>query len=242
MLPTWLRRPLAFAAIAADAVLEAVLALGIGISLGRIHARVDGFVDRAFFRQRHRAEAALRRLAREAPYIDEPQVLADRVIAAVDRHAGANGTALYLQNGNGAYTSLLATLSDIPAEVERNDIAIVRMRALGEGIDLDELADEVGHAALPGKIAFPMIVRGALVGTLACGPKRNLEQYAPDERATLADLTHAAGIAFDTMHTNALRDAAARALLEGDVEPLRGLAAPLSTSSPFRENTRQAGY
>jgi len=136
------------------AVLEAVLALGIGISLGRIHARVDGFVDRAFFRQRHRAEAALRRLAREAPYIDEPQVLADRVIAAVDRHAGANGTALYLQNGNGAYTSLLATLSDIPAEVERNDIAIVRMRALGEGIDLDELADEVGHAALPGKSPF----------------------------------------------------------------------------------------
>jgi GAF domain-containing protein len=67
-----------------------------------------------------------------------------------------------------------------------------------------------------------MIVRGELLGVLACGEKDNLETYAPDERATLGDLAHATGIAFDTIQTRALRDAVARVIAgDGDLEDLR---------------------
>jgi len=207
-----------------SALLEALLALGIGVSLARIHERVNHIVDTVFFRERHRAEAALHRLSREASYVDDPAVLAERIVVGVDRHAGASGTALYLQDGNNSFRQRLTTLAGAPTALERNDAAIVRMRASGEPVDLDELSREVEKPAVPGKIAFPMAVRGTLVGMLCCGPKRNLEDYAPDERATLAELTHAAGIAFDTMQTNALRDAAARAVAERDLEPLLRIA------------------
>jgi len=147
-------------------------------------------------------------------------VLAQRIVVGVDRHAGASGTALYVVDGTNSFRRLLTTLADVPTGLERNDAAIVRMRASGEPVDLDELSREVEKPAVPGKVVFPMTVRGTLVGMLCCGPKRNHEDYAPDERATLAELTRAAGIAFDTMQTNALCNAAARAVAERDFEPL----------------------
>ncbi len=207
-----------------SAILEAGLALAIGVSLGRIHERVDSVVDTVFFRERHRCEAALRRLAREASYVDDPTVLGERIVSAVDRHAGASGAALYLHDGNGSFGRYRVTFADVPPTIARNDAAIVRMRASREAIDLDELSAEVERTALPGKIAFPMIVRGLLVGTLTCGAKRNHEEYAPDERATLTALANAAGIAFDTMQTDALRQAAARAVAQRDIAPLLGIS------------------
>ena len=203
-----------------SAVLEALLALGIGVSLGRIHKRVDTVVDAVFFRERRRAEASLHRLAREAAYLDDAQILAGRVVTAVDRHATANGTALYLSNGS-AYAPLLSTLKDTPP-IERNDVAIVRMRAVGDPVDLEELVRETGPSTCPGAIAFPMIVRGQLLGVLACGSKRNFETYAPDEQATLAELAHAAGLALDTIRTLALQSAVDRAIAgEAGLEDLR---------------------
>jgi hypothetical protein len=204
-----------------SALIGALVALALGVSLGRIHARVDSLVDKVFFRDRHRAEAALRRLAREAAYVDDPKILATRVVTALERHARAGGAALYLRDGNGSYVAERATLSPTPP-VSCNDAAVVRMRASGEAVDLDEIADEVTRPAFRGKIVFPMIVRGELLGVLACGEKDNLETYAPDERATLGDLAHATGIAFDTIQTRALRDAVARVIAgDGDLEDLR---------------------
>ncbi len=115
-----------------SALLEALLALGIGVSLARIHERVNHIVDTVFFRERHRAEAALHRLSREASYVDDPAVLAERIVVGVDRHAGASGTALYLQDGNNSFRQRLTTLAGAPTTLERNDAAIVRMRASGE--------------------------------------------------------------------------------------------------------------
>ena len=160
-----------------SAVLEGLLALAIGVSLGRIHARVDSVVDTVFFRERHRAEASLRRVTREAAYVDDPQILAERVVAAVDRHANAAGTALYLTDGS-TYAPFLTTLTNVEP-MERNDVAVVRMRALGDPIDLEDLVRETGPTQCPGAVAFPMIVRGQLLGVLACGPKRNLESTLP---------------------------------------------------------------
>ena len=54
---------------------EAMLALALALSLRQIHGRVDHFVDSVFFRQRHLAERALRRLAHEVAFIDNAGVL-----------------------------------------------------------------------------------------------------------------------------------------------------------------------
>ncbi|MBC5798634.1 MAG: hypothetical protein GIX03_16425 [Candidatus Eremiobacteraeota bacterium] len=75
-----------------------------------------------------------------------------------------------------------------------------------------------------------MIARGQLVGVLACGPKQDGETPAPDERAVLATLAQAAGIAFDTLRTNALRSAVDRALEQDDLGVLRRAQAAFQRS------------
>ncbi len=205
--------------------LEALAALAIGASLRGIHDRADALVDNVFFRERHRAENALRRLARDAMYITEPDILSERLISAVERNTGPSFSALYLHDNHGSFALREASGSHNGActTVASNDTAIVRARAAGEPVDLDAISAEIGPSSIPGALAFPMIVRGELIGLLACGPKRSAETYAPDERAALAELTRSAGIAFDTLATLALRQAVERAIAEGDVAALRSV-------------------
>jgi len=190
------------------------LALGLGLSMGRIHRRVDHLVDSVFFRMRHLAEAALRRLTREVAFIGDSQVLAERLISAVDRHALAQGSALYLYDGARRFVLRLA--------IDVDDAAVVRLRAFREPVDFADFSAEGITTAVPGSLLLPMLVRGELTGALACGAKRNLEAYAPDERATLAELALAAGMAFDALQIAALRYAVDRALAgDAGLETLR---------------------
>ncbi|MBC5804544.1 MAG: hypothetical protein GIX03_16420 [Candidatus Eremiobacteraeota bacterium] len=106
-----------------SALLEAVLALGIGISLSRIHQRVDHAVDTVFFRERHRAEAALRRLAHEAPNISDPSVLAQRLVAGVSRHAAVRNAALYLQGEGRDYALRLSSAEAAAISLEHDDLS-----------------------------------------------------------------------------------------------------------------------
>ncbi len=201
-------------------VLELTLALAIGLSFKGLHARADHFVDNVFFRERHLAELALRRLAQEVAFITNAQTLAQRTVAAVDRHAGAAGSSIYLFTDEGTYVVRLTTIAAVSARVDENDPAVVAMRTFREHVDLENLLD--GASALHGELAFPMLVRGESVGILVCGAKRNGERYAPDEIETLAALAHAVGIAFETISTKTLRTAVDRTLRgEATLDELR---------------------
>jgi hypothetical protein len=202
-------------------VVEALAALAIGASLRGIHDRADAFVDNVIFRKRHQAERALRRMAHEAPYIDDPYVLAERVGAA-QRHGEADSSAWYGRDGGGEFVLRRAAGEIAPAErIGRDDPAAVRARASGAPVDLEELATEVAPSAVTGALAFPMILRGELIGLLTCGGKRNGESYAPDERAVLAELAQAAGTALDRLQTVVLLHAVDEALSAGSLQPLR---------------------
>ncbi len=200
--------------------IEATLALALALSLRQIHGRVDHFVDSVFFRQRHLAERALRRLAHEVAFIDDEGVLADRTVAAVDHYGRASGCAIYLAAGDRAFSLRVATLAGEPASVDANDSAVVAMRAFHEPVDLDDQG--AARSALSGAVCFPMIVRGELIGLLDCGQKQSLEAYDPDERETLHVLARAIGHTFDAIRTSALRTAVDRALAgDGTLEDLR---------------------
>ncbi|MGH7685001.1 MAG: hypothetical protein ACREMT_11700, partial [Vulcanimicrobiaceae bacterium] len=63
-----------------SASFEIALALALGYFLRRIHGRIDAFVDYAFFRTRHRQEAAVREFARDAHFITSLPTLLQRTI------------------------------------------------------------------------------------------------------------------------------------------------------------------
>jgi hypothetical protein len=174
-LASWLERQSHTTSLAVGAA----LALLLGFSIRFVHDRVEHVLDRVFFRKRHEDELAIRRLAREAAFITDPAILADRTIDVLKRHADASFVSLALSDGNGKYGGL-----------DENDPAIVSLRTWRRRLDLHGVDTQ-----FEGEFAYPMISRGRLIGALLLGPKRSQESYAPDESDAIEDLAdHVAGV------------------------------------------------
>jgi len=200
--------------------LEAGLALGLGLSMDRLRGRVDHAVDNIFFRERHRAERALQRLADECVYITSEDALVDRTLDALLRYAKADGAALYFHDADGGYRVRGATMP-VATDVDENDPAVVSLRARRAPVDVND--DESAPSRLPGIIAFPMLVRGELSGMICCA-SRNGEAYDPDDRRLLAALATALASAFATIESVELREGIDRALTaQQPLEALREL-------------------
>jgi GAF domain-containing protein len=84
------------------------------------------------------------------------------------------------------------------------------MRAFGTWIDLHDV-----ETRLVGTHAFPLIVRGAMIGALACGRPAGVEPFAPDEVDAIDALAHALATAIDVLRTAALEREVAH-ILEGN--------------------------
>ena len=169
------------------------VALGLGLSMRYIHRYVDRFVDRVFFRKRHDDEAALRHFAHESSYITDRSILLERAVREVQDHTDAAEATILVRDGAAGYTS--AKSDGARTIASENDPGILALRAWHKPVDLGSLEDSV----LRGEFAFPMVSRGALVGVLVCGPKRNGEAYAPDESEALLALAQAVGTALDVL-------------------------------------------
>lgn len=177
---------------------EMAVALGLGFSIRYVHARVDRFVDNVLFRERHLAEAAIRDFAHDASYITDASTLLARCITTVEKNAHTRGAGIWIAQGT-SYTAAASTFNAAPA-TDENDPAVVAMRARRISVHPRDC-----ESALPGALAFPMIVRGELLGILVCGPKTDDETYAPDEQAALASLAGSVGHALDAIEVRELR-------------------------------------
>lgn len=158
------------------------LALGLGLSVHVVHARVERLVNNVFFRKRRSDEDALRGFAREAPYITDAGTLLARTADVLSLRADAATVETLLHRGR-CYGS-----------IGENDPAIVALRARHEVLDLHTV-----ETALQADLAYPMVARGRLVGVLALGPKRSGESYAPDESAAIAHLAHSVAASLDVL-------------------------------------------
>ena len=168
-------------------IVSGALALMLGLSIRFVHGKVEHVVDNVMFRKRREDEEAIRRMAREAPYITDRETLLYRVEQTLHLHAGASFVRLLLDDGNGRYGG-----------VNENDPALVRLRAEHTRVDLHAM-----QTALDGEWAYPMAARGRLAGALVLGPKTSGESYAPDESSAIAQLAHSVAGALDAFDTKA---------------------------------------
>ncbi len=177
---------------------QLAVALALGFSIRYVHARVDRTVDNVLFRERHLAQSAIRTFAHDASYITEGRALLSRCVQTVERYAGARGAGVWMLE-NGGYRAAASSFPLAP-DVDENDPAIVSMRARRVSVHVRDC-----DSALPGVLAFPMIVRGELLGILVCGQKSDDETYAPDEEDALASLASSVGHAADAIEVRDLR-------------------------------------
>jgi len=196
------------------AIAGASIALALGLSMRYIHKYVDRFVDRIFFRKRHENEAALREFAHEASYITDRDVLLERAVQRVREHTAAQDASILILGRDDSY--VLATRNGARTIVSENDPAIVAMLAWHKPVDLHR----IGDSRLHGEVAFPMISRGELLGTLVCEPKRDGEAYAPDESDALQAMAQGVGTALATLSGRNGNEPSVRELLMRILERL----------------------
>lgn len=168
---------------------ELAVALGIGFSFNAMHKYTEIAIERALFRAKHEAASALRRLAEEAPFMENADALLARAAQEVRDASGAAGTAIYERVDDGYRLTIASGDGDALPLVGVDDLAFVRMRKSREPQDLSELESALGSDGT----AFPFSVRGALTGALVCRRRRSGEAYAPDEIALLASVAHEVG-------------------------------------------------
>lgn len=176
-------------------LLQLLVPLSLGVTLNLIKKRLDGFVERLFFRRQYQAETALTRLIRECGFIEDRDALLDRTVDEVLHYLKPTGLALYERNE--ACYVLVRQKGErrFPAKLARDDGALVSLRSNLAEADLDTLTSALGKEGL----GFPLAVRGSLMGVLILG-QRPAEHYTQAERALLANLGQQVAAALNALH------------------------------------------
>ena len=177
-------------------LLELIVPLALGIVLSTLRKYIDTYVNRFLFHRKYAAEKALNDFARTCDFIEQPERLLDQTIQQVFKHTHAVNVALYERDARGYRRVRQQGNMDMPELVEADDLAFVRLRAGEREIDMHGTESALGRQGY----AFPMSVRGRLIGALVCGP-RPAEQYTVDERQLLAHVARQVGAAIHALRS-----------------------------------------
>jgi hypothetical protein len=175
----------------AKTALTGFVALCLGLSARRIHRVVEHRLNRLFFAKRYRALADLHRFSLETDAATNPSALLELTLSALRRDLDAQYVALYTGTPESGYIAAGAT-SSLPIRLDENDEIVLRLRRWGEAF----VVENDSHY-LFGAYICSMMLRGTLYGFAICGPKIDRTGYLPDERETVAALTHRVGIAYE---------------------------------------------
>ena len=174
----------------AGLLLELAVPLALGAALSTVHRRIEAVVERFFFRHQYRAEVALRRFAQECAFITQPENLFDLTVEQIARHAGAPRVALYERTAEAYVRIRQHGEPALPAQVAADDLAFVKLRVRNAELDLNGTQSALGADGY----AFPLMVRGSLLGALVVD-QRPGEHFAADERELLFHVAHEVGMA-----------------------------------------------
>ncbi len=126
-------------------ILQLAAALVLGLSIRPIHNRVDQWVDDLFFRERHAAEAAVRKFAHEALLVTEQSDLISKTVDVAQRNMHLLGCAFYAAR-DVRYVPLESTFEVAPS-VGENDYAVLGMRTWHAPVDLHGRRDAIARRA-----------------------------------------------------------------------------------------------
>jgi hypothetical protein len=159
--------------------LEVAAPLVLGIAFDQVQRRIEQVVDRVFFRREHHARETLRAFVRDAGFIEQPEILVERMVAVFDRHSGGHGAVLYESRAS-LFERSAQHGHRWPETLDGDDPALVRLRATLTPLDLHGIETALGAEG----IALPLALRGRLFGVLVCGP-RSASRYAQAEATEL---------------------------------------------------------
>ncbi|HKE36736.1 MAG TPA: GAF domain-containing protein [Candidatus Baltobacteraceae bacterium] len=175
--------------------LTLVLVIVLGLSARWIHKFVETTMMRAFFRKRLRGLAEIEACAQEVDVATDVRAIVSLAVSTVVRSLDVRGCAIYTYDGS-AYVRAASTGEiDLPERYGFNDVPPLKLRRWRRHVELT--------AGSPDTLFLPMLVRGDLLGFIACGAKIDRTAFLDDEVMPLTQLAHHIGLAQATLATPA---------------------------------------
>ncbi len=169
----------------------------------RVHTRVSGKIDRAFFRSAYDVRVILENLAKSSRAATSREALAHLLHHQLNAALQPVSLVVYQVDGN---SELAAVAGAVPAElrtVHPESPLLVELARRGEPWELpasglESNADTAVLAPLHSGCLVPIVGReGRLVGLLALGPRLSEEPYSGEDKSLLASVAAQAGMALE---------------------------------------------
>lgn len=143
----------------AGVALEVAIVLIAAVVFRPVHQRVEAAVERAFYKRKHEALAALAKFRRELSSFNDLQQLLRRVIEAVEQYLEAHACAVYLRRER--YHAEASSFEVAAGDIDVDDPLVIRLRSTSAPAQPPLL-----NSSVQGTHAFPMTAAGDLVGIL----------------------------------------------------------------------------
>lgn len=196
-------------------VIAAAVSLAIAFAFKWFESRATAMIEAIFFRRRLAAEARLGRAAHALPHARSTAVIETTLIAEAVEALELTSAALYRQERSEAFTrTASAGWSDNDVRsLDDTDLLVFALRTDSSVVDLAKFSwrrNDIPTGEREPAIAVPIHLRSELIGFAIYGNHVDGGGLEPGEITLLERLAEAAGLAFDQLEAQQLRDESVR--------------------------------
>lgn len=179
---------------------EVTVAVAFSFWLQSLHRRIDRFVERWFFAQRHHAHAAIEKMIDALPFVEQPDTIETMLGRDVPEQLGFQCAAIYGDQDGGFSLRTSSGCSGLASHLDRDDPLILYPRSNRTLVALCDIP--ASRILLPaGELipayALPIIGGGHTFAIVLYGEHRTGEPMDSEEERLLVRLAHGAANAYE---------------------------------------------
>jgi hypothetical protein len=191
-------------------IAEIAAAIGLGFGLNGLHAKLDGLIDATLFRERHRAEKHLARVANAVAHVGTLEAVEDMLVSEPAGALRLASAAVFLADESGVFkrTAAVHWREDDTAELGIDDRLVAFLRAEQNALSVDETGwtqRDLPHGAARPIVAVPILVRHELRAVALYGAHVSGEAIDPDELKLIEKIAAMSSAAIDHLEAIELR-------------------------------------
>lgn len=189
---------------------EVAAAIGLGVGLNGLHATLDRLIDATLFRDRHRAEKRLSRVAAAVAHVGSVKAVEDMIVSEPADALRLASAAVFRADKNGDYrrTASAHWHDEDAAALGSDDRLVALLRAEQNSLGIDETGwsqRDLPHGAARPIVAVPILVRHELRAIALYGAHTSGEAIDPDELKLIEKITAMSSAAIDHLEAIELR-------------------------------------
>jgi hypothetical protein len=189
---------------------DAVVAIGLGLVLQRVHGALERAADRMIFASRHAAEKHIDRVIAGLTFAKTHATILQAVVEEPCKALDLVTSAVFIDDGKGLVLQAQYDWDSIGTPKINRDDPLARLLLCERNVvDIPEArwrAEFLGFAPRLLDIAVPLLSRNELLGIALYGRHRNGTAIDPEERRLLRKLCESAAVAYEAVELASARE------------------------------------